>query len=173
MGKQAGCKHRISKASGSERHRARFSLPFSVCCLHCRGFMAKYTRFNSHKETIKGHTYCGVAIYRFIIKCKICSRLCTLVTDPANATYTAEEACFRVDDTDSNREDTMCQLKKSVRYCRVRESVEDRLAIDHLQRHAKHLLNVDLKMVAEAVRLGITIQEQNRIRLLKKLEDAD
>eukprot|EP01052_Picozoa_sp_SAG31_P021932 SAG31_NODE_1720_length_7455_cov_3.242115_8_plen_511_part_00 len=75
----------------------RMMLPFSLCCSTCNNFMYAGTKFNSKKEDVMGPDgyYLGIKIFRFTIKCTVCSSALTFKTDPKNGDYEAESGCTR------------------------------------------------------------------------------
>ncbi|KAI4290772.1 hypothetical protein PAPHI01_0046 [Pancytospora philotis] len=152
----------IDDASGAgyDRHRARFALPFAVQCMRCHAFVAKYTRFNAYKETLKHRTYCGAEVYRFIIKCTGCRRIFTLLTDPEHGTYSAEASCFRVSSADARASNE-----------RSEEAGNPATDTDlqKLMRQAELLRTADLSLAKEAVVRGKSVQECRRARLLALL----
>lgn len=83
----------VARNKAFNRNGVRFALPFSIKCDHCKEFSAKNTRYNAMKEILKDRLDCGVEIYRFILKCKKCGGIHTLVTDPEHGMYKAEHGC--------------------------------------------------------------------------------
>ncbi|KAF6742315.1 CWC16 protein [Ephemerocybe angulata] len=52
-------------------------------------------KFNARKETVEGEDYFGIKIFRFYIKCTLCSAEITFKTDPKNTDYAAEHGASR------------------------------------------------------------------------------
>jgi len=65
----------------------RMMLPFSIQCSTCSSFMYRGRKFNSKKEAMKGPSgkYLSIQRFRFYIKCTVCSRPITFLTDPKNS----------------------------------------------------------------------------------------
>jgi len=152
------------RGTGFSRHPVRFSLPFTVQCTRCRGYAAENTRHNAYKETVKGATYCGVEIYRFIIKCKICHGIYTLTSDPENRCYQPEDACFRVNNKveESDSTPSLCE--------HISKDLQRHEEIKMLKRRATRMVSVDIDLVITAVGSGRTVQEVRRQQLLKSNE---
>jgi hypothetical protein len=77
--------------------KIRMMLPMSICCSTCNNYMFAGTKFNSKKEDVQGPEgrYLGIKIFRFTIKCTVCSAACCFVTDPKNGDYQTESGCTR------------------------------------------------------------------------------
>jgi len=69
--------------------------PFSMRCNTCGEYIYKGKKFNARKETVEGEDYLGIKIFRFYIKCTLCSAEITFKTDPKNTDYTAEHGASR------------------------------------------------------------------------------
>jgi len=69
--------------------------PFSMRCNICGEYIYKGKKFNARKETVEGEDYYGIKIFRFYIKCTLCSAEITFKTDPKNTDYTAEHGASR------------------------------------------------------------------------------
>lgn len=66
--------------------KVRIGAPFSMSCEKCRESIMKGKKFNARKE----HThefFMTIEVYRFYIKCPLCSSEILLATDPENADY--------------------------------------------------------------------------------------
>ncbi|ODN84191.1 hypothetical protein L202_00190 [Cryptococcus amylolentus CBS 6039] len=73
----------------------RLMAPFSMRCNRCGEYVYKGKKFNARKETAQGEEYYGIKIFRFYIKCPMCSSEITFKTDPKNADYTCEQGATR------------------------------------------------------------------------------
>ncbi|KAF9478542.1 DUF572-domain-containing protein [Pholiota conissans] len=73
----------------------RLMAPFSMRCNTCGEYIYKGKKFNARKETVEGEDYLGIKIFRFYIKCTLCSAEITFKTDPMNTDYTAEHGASR------------------------------------------------------------------------------
>ncbi|KIK08113.1 hypothetical protein K443DRAFT_583804 [Laccaria amethystina LaAM-08-1] len=73
----------------------RLMAPFSMRCNTCGEYVYKGKKFNARKETVEGEDYYGIKIFRFYIKCTLCSAEITFKTDPKNTDYTAEHGASR------------------------------------------------------------------------------
>lgn len=73
----------------------RLMAPFSMRCNRCGEYIYKGKKFNARKETAVGEEYYGIKVFRFYIKCPMCSSEITFKTDPKNADYTCEQGATR------------------------------------------------------------------------------
>lgn len=73
----------------------RLMAPFSMRCNTCGEYIYKGKKFNARKETVEGEDYYGIRIFRFYIKCTLCSAEITFKTDPKNTDYLAEHGASR------------------------------------------------------------------------------
>jgi len=73
----------------------RLMAPFSMRCNTCGEYIYKGKKFNARKETVEGEDYFGIRIFRFYIKCTLCSAEITFKTDPKNTDYLAEHGASR------------------------------------------------------------------------------
>jgi len=64
-------------------------------CNTCGEYIYKGKKFNARKETVEGEDYYGIKIFRFYIKCTLCSAEITFKTDPKNTDYAAEHGASR------------------------------------------------------------------------------
>lgn len=79
----------------SKQEVIRLMAPFSMRCNSCGEYIYAGKKFNGRKETVNGEEYYGIKIFRFYIKCPMCSSEITFKTDPRNADYTAEHGITR------------------------------------------------------------------------------
>ncbi|CAE7061925.1 unnamed protein product [Rhizoctonia solani] len=88
---------KIPRRSGPKNSQqvVRLMAPFSMRCNTCGEFIYKGKKFNARKETVDGETYYGIRIFRFYIKCTLCSAEITFKTDPKNTDYVAEHGAQR------------------------------------------------------------------------------
>lgn len=155
------------RGAGLGGHPVRFALPFPVQCTRCRGYIAENTRHNAYKETVGGATYCGVEIYRFIVKCRMCHGMYTLASDPENGGYRAEDGCFRVS---SGAEEASPAVPLRERISRDLQRHEE---IEALKRRAARMAAVDVELVITAVGSGKTVQEVRRQQILENTDEPE
>ncbi|EOR01021.1 hypothetical protein E3P92_01873 [Wallemia ichthyophaga] len=90
---------------GKERQQqVRLMTPYSMRCLKCGDFIYRGKKFNARKEEAVGEDYFGVKVFRFYIKCPLCSSEITFKTDPKNTDYAAEHGATRNYDNSIQRE---------------------------------------------------------------------
>ncbi|KAF9524681.1 hypothetical protein CPB83DRAFT_797661 [Crepidotus variabilis] len=87
----------ISRRKGTKNSQqvVRLMAPFSMRCNTCGEYIYKGKKFNARKETVEGEDYLGIKIFRFYIKCTLCSAEITFKTDPKNTDYAAEHGASR------------------------------------------------------------------------------
>ncbi|PPQ70893.1 hypothetical protein CVT24_000561 [Panaeolus cyanescens] len=109
----------ISRRKGpkSSQQVVRLMAPFSMRCNKCGEYIYKGKKFNARKETVEGEEYLGIKIFRFYIKCTLCSAEITFKTDPKNTDYTAEHGASRNfepwrDEQDEKEEDRLAKLEE-------------------------------------------------------------
>lgn len=73
----------------------RLMAPFSMRCNTCGEYIYAGKKFNGRKETVQGQEYYGLKIFRFYIKCPMCSSEITFKTDPKNRDYAVEHGVTR------------------------------------------------------------------------------
>ncbi|KIK92015.1 hypothetical protein PAXRUDRAFT_830347 [Paxillus rubicundulus Ve08.2h10] len=83
------------KGPKNSQQVVRLMAPFSMRCNTCGEYIYKGKKFNARKETVDGEDYYGIKIFRFYIKCTLCSAEITFKTDPKNTDYTAEHGASR------------------------------------------------------------------------------
>lgn len=88
---------KIPRRSGPKNSQqvVRLMAPFSMRCNTCGEYIYKGKKFNARKETVEGEDYYGIKIFRFYIKCTLCSAEITFKTDPKNTDYLAEHGASR------------------------------------------------------------------------------
>ncbi|KAG6865289.1 protein CWC16 [Blastosporella zonata] len=83
------------KGPKNSQQVVRLMAPFSMRCNTCGEYIYKGKKFNARKETVDGEDYYGIKIFRFYIKCTLCSAEITFKTDPKNTDYAAEHGASR------------------------------------------------------------------------------
>ncbi|KAI0003305.1 CWC16 protein [Russula compacta] len=83
------------KGPKNSQQVVRLMAPFSMRCNTCGEYIYKGKKFNARKETVEGEDYYGIKIFRFYIKCTLCSAEITFKTDPKNTDYAAEHGASR------------------------------------------------------------------------------
>jgi len=83
------------KGPKNSQQVVRLMAPFSMRCNTCGEYVYKGKKFNARKETVEGEDYYGIKIFRFYIKCTLCSAEITFKTDPKNTDYAAEHGASR------------------------------------------------------------------------------
>ncbi|KAF8344331.1 CWC16 protein [Cantharellus anzutake] len=88
---------KIPRRSGPKNSQqvVRLMAPFSMRCNTCGEYIYKGKKFNARKETVEDEDYYGIKIFRFYIKCTLCSAEITFKTDPKNTDYAAELGASR------------------------------------------------------------------------------
>lgn len=74
----------------------RMMIPFNIQCETCGEFMYRGKKFNMRKEDVHGDDYKGIRKFRFYMKCTMCSREITFITDPENMDYAMEVGAKRL-----------------------------------------------------------------------------
>jgi len=95
----------------------RLMAPFSMRCNTCGEYIYKGKKFNARKETVENEDYYGIKIFRFYIKCILCSAEITFKTDPKNTDYAAEHGASRNfepwrDEEAGEEEDRLAKLEE-------------------------------------------------------------
>ncbi|KAL5495712.1 CWF16 [Sanghuangporus weigelae] len=104
------------KVPRNSQQVVRLMAPFSMRCNTCGEYIYKGKKFNARKETVEEETYYGIKIFRFYIKCTLCSAEITFKTDPKNTDYTAEHGASRNfepwrDEAAAEEEDKLARLE--------------------------------------------------------------
>ncbi|TDL23612.1 DUF572-domain-containing protein [Rickenella mellea] len=109
----------IPRRSGPRNSQqvVRLMAPFSMRCNTCGEYIYKGKKFNARKETVEGDDYYGIKIFRFYIKCTLCSAEITFKTDPKNTDYQAEHGASRNfepwrDEEVNQEEDRLAKLEE-------------------------------------------------------------
>ena len=95
---KVGAKAALQKKNGgSLLTQIRMMIPFSMQCSTCNGFLYRGKKFNCFKEEVQGSKakYLGIQRLRFHIKCTVCSRAITFLTDPEKGDYEMESGAVR------------------------------------------------------------------------------
>jgi hypothetical protein len=88
--------NKLKRVKGATKnHTVRLMTPFSMRCDTCGEFIYRRKKFNAKKEKVLDEDYLGLAIFRFYIKCPVCSSTITFKTDPKNTDYTCETGAQR------------------------------------------------------------------------------
>ena len=124
----------------------RMMLPFSLQCNACNSFLYQGTKYNAKKEAMGGPdgVYLGITRWRFYIKCTVCARPITFLTDPKHADYEMESGGTRnyeynkdkqqheektaEEDEKTAKEDPLAALEQ-----RVVESQQEMQTLDQLE----------------------------------------
>ena len=77
----------------NDQECVRLMMPMSVRCNTCGEYIYRGKKFNSKKETVAGEDYLGIRIFRFYMRCPVCSAEFTIKTDPKNSHYLSEINC--------------------------------------------------------------------------------
>merc|ERR1719506_310754 len=111
-------------------------------CESCGTFMYRGKKFNSLKEDVKGAKakYLNIQRFRFYIKCVVCSRGITFLTDPENGDYEMEKGAKRnyevwhdrkaheeAEDESAADKDAIGQLEERVEASRKEQREQDEL----------------------------------------------
>ncbi|KIJ60616.1 hypothetical protein HYDPIDRAFT_116916 [Hydnomerulius pinastri MD-312] len=105
------------KGPKNSQQVVRLMAPFSMRCNTCGEYIYKGKKFNARKETVEGEDYYGIKIFRFYIKCTLCSAEITFKTDPKNTDYAAEHGASRNfepwrDEKEGEEEDRLARLEE-------------------------------------------------------------
>jgi len=168
--------NKLSKKDGTVP--VRMMLPFSVQCSTCSTFLYRGTKFNSKKEPMGGPDgrYLGIQRYRFYIKCTLCSRTVSFLTDPKNTDYEMEHGGTRnyevykdkekleedeaLEKEQGEKEDPMKALEN-----RVLDSQREMKELDDLEAilaiNRKHLQFSDVNAVLDAAHSKISHSNNN------------
>ncbi|THH11360.1 hypothetical protein EW145_g703 [Phellinidium pouzarii] len=104
------------KQPKNKQQVVRLMAPFSMRCNTCGEYIYKGKKFNARKETVEGEDYYGIKIFRFYIKCTLCSAEITFKTDPKNTDYLAEHGASRNfepwrEEREADEEDKLARLE--------------------------------------------------------------
>ncbi|BEI87059.1 hypothetical protein CcaverHIS002_0704050 [Cutaneotrichosporon cavernicola] len=84
----------LKKQNGSQM-TVRLMSPYSMQCSKCGEYIYKGKKFNARKETAVGEEYLGIKVFRFYIKCPVCSSEITFKTDPKQGDFVPEHGATR------------------------------------------------------------------------------
>lgn len=142
----------------------RMMLPFNMQCLKCGEFMYRGKKFNSRKEDALNEDYLGVRIYRFYIKCSVCSNEIAFKTDPKNQDYVCESGASRnyeswrqQDDREAaleserQTENAMAALESRTLDSKIEMDILD--ALDDIKAHNQRNAAIDPSAVLKQKRL--------------------
>ncbi|GMH69735.1 hypothetical protein TrRE_jg5874 [Triparma retinervis] len=193
----AGRKAANKKDAG--KTQIRMMIPFSMQCENCGTFMYRGKKFNCYKEDVQGSKakYLGIQRFRFYIKCIVCSRPVTFLTDPENNDYEMESGATRnyeiwkdknktVEDEKEGKEeeeemDAMKALENRVEESRREVEEQDRLEeIKALNSRHVRMENVETSQERDEAREEAEIEKEvqsvvfgKKDVILKRLSDDD
>lgn len=193
----AGRKAANKKDAG--KTQIRMMIPFSMQCENCGTFMYRGKKFNCYKEDVQGSKgkYLGIQRFRFYIKCIVCSRPITFLTDPENNDYEMESGATRnyeiwkdknktVEDEKEGKEeeeemDAMKALENRVEESRREVEEQDRLEeIKALNSRHVRMDNVATSLERDEAREEAEIEKEvqsvvfgKKDVILKRLSDDD
>ncbi|KAJ7647671.1 CWC16 protein [Roridomyces roridus] len=166
----------------------RLMAPFSMRCNTCGEYIYKGKKFNARKETVDGEDYYGIKIFRFYIKCTLCSAEITFKTDPKNTDYAAEHGASRNfepwrDEQETEEIDRLAKLEEEennpmkVLENRTTDSKREMDILDALQdiraRNARNERVGNTTSVDLLARIGIEELENEEDLERKRMEEED
>eukprot|EP00055_Hartaetosiga_balthica_P001196 m.138152 g.138152 ORF g.138152 m.138152 type:complete len:328 (+) comp13426_c0_seq1:209-1192(+) len=174
------------KLGRDRQYKVRLMAPFHMCCTNCGHYIYKGTKFLAIKENSMDERYLGIQVFRFYIKCPLCSGEITFKTDPQNTDYVCEHGAKRnfgtgwrmVDQLgtmedeleEEEKEDDAMELLEE----RTKESKREMDILDSLEDIQ------DLNAKASKVDVGQLIgkiedkrQQEKKVLELKRKEDED
>ncbi|KAJ7594466.1 hypothetical protein C8J56DRAFT_1002354 [Mycena floridula] len=178
----------IPRRSGPKNSQqvVRLMAPFSMRCNTCGEYIYKGKKFNARKETVDNEDYYGIRIFRFYIKCTLCSAEITFKTDPKNTDYLAEHGASRNfepwrEERAGEEEDRLAKLEEEennpmkVLENRTTDSKREMDILDALQDiRARNARNERMgKSVDLVERIGLEEVENDAELERKRLEDED
>lgn len=102
-----------SKKSKEPWHcEIRNMIPFSMQCNTCATYMYTGKKFNMKMEQANEKNYLGIKVYRFYVKCAVCSSMITYCTDPKNTGYELESGASRNYEVWRDREQETEEVRK-------------------------------------------------------------
>jgi len=174
------------KGPRNSQQVVRLMAPFSMRCNTCGEYIYKGKKFNARKETVDGEDYYGIKIFRFYIKCTLCSAEITFKTDPKNTDYTAEHGASRNfepwrEERAVEEEDRLAKLEEEennpmkVLENRTTDSKREMDILDALQDiRARNARNERVGHSVDLVaRIGMEEIEDAETAEQKRLEDED
>ncbi|KAK7057552.1 hypothetical protein R3P38DRAFT_3304025 [Favolaschia claudopus] len=147
----------------------RLMAPFSMRCNTCGEYIYKGKKFNARKETVDGEDYYGIKIFRFYIKCTLCSAEITFKTDPKNTDYAAEHGASR--NFEPWREEAEVEENRttdSKREMDILDALQDIRARNARNERVGNATSVDL-----LARIGIEELENEEDLERKRIEEED
>jgi len=166
----------------------RLMAPFSMRCNTCGEYVYKGKKFNARKETVEGEDYYGIKIFRFYIKCTLCSAEITFKTDPKNTDYLAEHGASRNFEpwrevTVVEEEDRLAKLEEEennpmkVLENRTTDSKREMDILDALQdiraRNARNERVQGTEGAQEALDARIEVMDEEEERQKKEVEEDE
>ncbi|KAJ7350476.1 CWC16 protein [Mycena albidolilacea] len=166
----------------------RLMAPFSMRCNTCGEYIYKGKKFNARKETVDGEDYFGIKIFRFYIKCTLCSAEITFKTDPKNTDYAAEHGASRNfepwrEEAEVEEVDRLAKLEEEennpmkVLENRTTDSKREMDILDALQdiraRNARNERVGNTSSVDLLARIGIEELENEEDMERKRIEEED
>ncbi len=130
-------------------NNCRFQIPYDIICITCQNIIKEGRRLNTVKIKLE-ETYKTINIFKFIIKCPFCKNNFTIKTNPKIEEYEATENC----------------VKKEVISNIYNDSSEEDIL--ELEMSSYLISNTPIKVVKEAFKKDVSIQEINRRNFGKK-----
>ena len=103
---------KVKKSKEPWQCEIRNMIPFSMQCNTCATYMYAGKKFNMKMEQAKEKNYLGIKVYRFYVKCAVCSSMITYCTDPKNTGYELESGASRNYELWKDREQATEEVRK-------------------------------------------------------------
>ncbi|PWN21841.1 DUF572-domain-containing protein [Microstroma glucosiphilum] len=130
---------RASKLSTEGTLTVRFELPFNIWCAHCSTHIAQGTRYNAHKKRMG--SYLSTPIWAFECKCRNCSGVFVVQTDPQNARYVVTEGATKKeeewdrDEAEGDNQNTLAGMRVELEGAREKRGLRDAVqGLDSLEK---------------------------------------